>query len=167
MRASKGSPLPRPVVLLGGAPERRGRAACNELLDVTGVPCFADYGAIGTVRDDDERYGGTLYQLGRLAAGKRPDVALALGVRFGFDTPGLRDGGVAWGTTVLQVDSDPAEVGRFAPAGISVIADPGEMLAALASRSRAHVWKVDPDWVGAVRSSLAATRAELDAIDVD
>ncbi len=155
----------RPVVLLGGAPDDAARAACNELLDVTGVPCFADYGAIGVIADDDERYGGTLYQLGRLAAGTRPDVALALGVRFGFDTPGLRDGGVAWGTTVLQVDSDPAEVGRFAPAAISVIADPGEMIAALASRSRAHVWKVDPDWVGAVRSSLAATRAELDAID--
>ena len=35
-------------------PERRGSGPCNELLDVTGVPCFADYGAIGTVSDDDD-----------------------------------------------------------------------------------------------------------------
>jgi acetolactate synthase-1/2/3 large subunit len=156
----------RPVILLGGAPSDAARAAFNELLDVIGVPCFADYGAIGSVADDDDRYGGTLYQLGRLPAGERPDVALALGVRFGFDTPGLRDGGVAWGTTVLHVDSDPAEVGRFAPAAMSVIADPDEMIAALAARSRAHVWKVDPQWTATVRASLAATRSELDAIEI-
>jgi hypothetical protein len=73
---------------------RRRLEPREELLDVTGVPCFADYGAIGTVSDDDERYGGTLYQLGRLAAGNRPDVALrwrAVRVRHA----GLRDGGVA------------------------------------------------------------------------
>ena len=155
----------RPVLLLGGAPGADARAACNELLEVTGVPCFADYGAIGAVADDDDRYGGTLYQLGRLPEGKRPDVALALGVRFGFDTPGLRDGGVAWGTTVLQVDSDAAEVGRFAPAAMAVIADPEETIRALAARSRDHVWKVDPDWRATVRASLAATRSALDAIE--
>ncbi len=59
----------RPLMLLGGAPSDSARVAFNELLDVTGVPCFADYAAIGVVADDDERYGGTLYQLGRLPVG--------------------------------------------------------------------------------------------------
>jgi len=155
----------RPVILLGGAPSARARAAFNELLEVTGVPCFADYGAIGTVADDDERYGGTLYQLGRLPLDARPDVVLALGTRFGFDTPGLRDGGAAWGATILQIDSDPAEVGRFAPASVSIVADPEEAIAVLATRCRDHVWKVDPDWRAAVRGSLEETRSDLDAIE--
>ncbi len=68
------------------APNEAARTSFNELLEVTGVPCFADYGAIGSVSDDDARYGGTLYQLGRLPEGSRPDVALTVGVRFGFDT---------------------------------------------------------------------------------
>ncbi len=167
MRASNGWPARHGRSCCSAARRRRRRGRRSTICSrSTGVPCFADYGAIGSVSDDDARYGGTLYQLGRLPEGSRPDVVLAVGVRFGFDTPGLRDGGVAWGTTILQVDSDPAEVGRFAPAEISVIADPGEMIAALASRSRAHVWKVDPDWVRArFAPRCAATRAELDAID--
>ncbi len=141
----------RPVVLIGGAPSDSARAAINELLDVSGMPSFADYGAIGTIGDDDDRYGGTLYQFGRLPAGSRPDVALALGVRFGFDTPGVRDGGAAFGTTILQIDGDPAEISRFAPVEVGVIADPEATIGALAARCREHVWKVDPDWRAAVR----------------
>ena len=164
-RCSTGSRRGPPGAPAGRCPERRARVACNDLLDVTGVPCFSDYGAIGAVADDDDRYGGTLYQLGRLPEGQRPDVALAVGVRFGFDTPGLRDGGVAWGTTILQVDSDAAEVDRFAPAALAVIADPEETTRALAARSRDHVWKVDPEWRATVHASLAATRSQLDAIE--
>ena len=100
----------RPVMLLGGAPSDAARVAFNDLLDVTGVPCFVEYGAIGVVGDDDDRYGGTLFHFGRLPEGARPDVVLTLGVRFGFDTPGLRDGGISWGTSMLQIDSDPAEL---------------------------------------------------------
>ena len=155
----------RPVVLLGGVPDDAARAACNELLDVTGVPCFADYGAIGTVSDDDERYGGTLYQLGRLPAGSAPTSRSRSACGSGSTRPACataasRGERPCCRSTAIRRRS----VASRQPA-ISVIADPGEMIAALASRSRAHVWKVDPDWVGAVRSSLAATRVELDAID--
>ncbi len=155
----------RPAILVGDRPSEAARAALHELLDVTGIPCFAGYGAIGVLADTDARYGGTLYQLGRLPVGQRPDVALSVGARLGFDTPGLRDGGAAWDTTVLQVDSDPAEVGRFASAAVGIVADPDEALVALAARSSARDWKVDTAWREAVRASLATTRAELDAIE--
>lgn len=155
----------RPVMLLGGAPSDAARVAFNDLLDVTGVPCFVEYGAIGVVGDDDDRYGGTLFQLGRLSEGARPDVVLTLGVRIGFDTPGLRDGGISWGTSVLQVDSDPAELGRFSPAELALVADPEQAIEALAARSRDHAWKVDPEWRASLRAALTATRSELDAID--
>ncbi len=155
----------RPVMLLGGAPSDATRAAFNDLLDATGVPCFVEYGAMGVVGDDDDRYGGTLFQLGRLPEGVRPDVVLTLGVRFGFDTPGLRDGGISWGTSVLQVDSDPAELGRFAPAELALVADPEQAVHTLAARSRDHVWKVDPEWRASLRAVRTATRSDLDAID--
>ena len=60
----------RPVMLLEWHAERHAaRVAFNDLLDVTGVPCFVEYGAIGVVGDDDDRYGGTLLQPGRLTRG--------------------------------------------------------------------------------------------------
>lgn len=155
----------RPALLIGHTPSRDARAAIARFTATTGIPCFVGYGAIGTLADDDPRQGGTLYQLARLPEGARPDVVLAVGVQFGFDTPGLRDGGVAWRTTVLHVDADPAEVGRFAPVAVGLVADPDAMLVAIADRCAAHEWRVSSHWSDIVRDARAGTRAQLDAIE--
>ena len=154
----------RPVLAIGYSPTRAGRAAVVAFVARTGIPCFAEYGAIGTLADDDSAYGGTLYQLGRLPADTRPDVVLAIGVRFGFDTPGLRDGGVGWGTKVLHIDSDPAEIGRFAPPAHGIVADPDRALDALATAAAGRSWNVTTTWPDAVRDARAQTRSELDDI---
>ena len=155
----------RPALLIGHTPSRQARAATARCTATTGIPCFVGYGAIGTLTDDDPCYGGTLYQLARLPEGGRPDVVLAVGVQFGFDTPGLRDGGAAWRTTVLHVDADPAEVGRFAPVDLGLVADPDAMLVAIAARCASHEWSVSSHWSDAVRAARAQTRAQLDAIE--
>ena len=155
----------RPVLLVGHTPWATARAALAAFADQTGVPCFVDYRAIGALADDHAGYGGTLYQLGRLPEGARPDVALAIGVQTGFDTPGLRDGGIGWGTRILHVDADPAEVGRFAPAALALLGDPDTMLADIATRCRTHTWNVAAPWRDAVADARRTTRDHLDAIE--
>jgi acetolactate synthase I/II/III large subunit len=156
----------RPAILLGHTLSGPARLAAAQLVASTGIPCFAGYGALGTVADDDERHGGTLYQLARLPVDQRPDVAVAIGVQFGFDTPGLRDGGVQWGTALLHIDGDPAEIARFGAARLGAVADPDTALAALAVASRTRRWNVSPGWRASVRNALDSGRAELDAIPV-
>lgn len=155
----------RPALLLGHTPSSAGRAAAAAFVEHTGIPLFSDYRALGTLGFDHDRFGGTLYQLGRLPEGARPDVALAVGTQLGFDTPGLRDGGVAWGTALIHADADPGEIGRFGPPRLGLVADPDAVLAALAERAPAHTWAVPDTWPEAVRASLAAIQGGLDTLD--
>lgn len=154
----------RPALLLGHNPSAAGREAAAAFVASTGIPLFTDYRALGTLGHDHDRFGGTLYQLGRLPEGARPDVALAVGAQLGFDTPGLRDGGVAWGTALIHVDADPAEIGRFGPPRLGLVADPDAALAALAERAPARTWAVPDAWPAAVRASRAAIQTDLDAL---
>jgi acetolactate synthase I/II/III large subunit len=154
----------RPAVLVGHTASAAAREALATFATRSNVPCFLDYRAIGALADDHAAYGGTLYQLARLPPDARPDVILAVGVQFGFDTPGLRDGGVAWGTTIIHVDADPAEVGRFSAGPAGLVADPDQMLAAMAARADRTEWRVPAAWREAVQSARSNTRAELDAI---
>lgn len=155
----------RPAILLGHTPSAAGRAAAAAFVEHTGIPLFTDYRALGTLGFDHDRFGGTLYQLGRLPEGARPDVALAVGTQLGFDTPGLRDGGVAWGTALIHADADPGEIGRFGPPRLGLVADPDAVLIALAERAPAHTWAVPDTWPAAVRTSLAAIQDGLDTLD--
>ena len=155
----------RPAVLVGHTPSATARAALAAFADRSGVPCFVDYRAIGALADDHPSYGGTLYQLARLPTEARPDVALAIGVQFGFDTPGLRDGGTGWATRIVHVDADPAELARFAPAALALLGDPDTMLTAAASRCGAQRWRVPDGWRAAVADARRRTRDELDAIE--
>lgn len=155
----------RPVILLGHTPSAVGREAAAAFVARTGVPLFTDYRALGTLGHGHDRFGGTLYQLGRLPERARPDVALAVGAQLGFDTPGLRDGGVAWGTQLIHADADPGEIGRFGPPRLGLVADPDAALAVLAERAGGLTWAVPATWPAAVRASLTAIQADLDALD--
>lgn len=154
----------RPAVLVGHTASGVAREALATFATRSGVPCFVDYRAVGALADHHPAYGGTLYQLARLPLDARPDVVLAVGVQFGFDTPGLRDGGVSWGTTIIHVDADPAEVGRLSAGVAGLVADPDQMLIAMAARAQRFEWHVAATWTAAVQSARSNTRADLDAI---
>ncbi len=154
----------RPAVLVGHTASARARAALATFATQSGVPCFLDYRAVGALADDHPAYGGTLYQLARLPSDARPDVVLAVGVQFGFDTPGLRDGGVAWGAVIIHVETDPAEVGRFSTGPADLVADPDQMLVGMASRATSTEWHVAAEWNAVVQNARSDTRAKLDAI---
>jgi acetolactate synthase-1/2/3 large subunit len=155
----------RPAVALGERPSPAVTEAFRELLRVTGMPCFSAYGSLGVIAEDDEHHGGTLYQLGRLGVEVRPDVLLVLGQPLGFDTPGLRDGGTAWGVRLVRVDSDPTEVKRFADPAVGVVAGTDAAIRALATAAPDHTWPDRSTWRATVRRELGATRAELGAIE--
>ena len=153
----------RPVMLLGGAPSDTARVAFNDLLDVTGVPCFVDYGAIGVVGDDDDRYGGTLFQLG--GCPRKPGLTSC-------SPSACASGSTRPACVTWHLVGNVSAAGRQRPRGARPVPPPrwhsspipaGDQ--ALAARSRDHVWKVDPEWRASLRAALTATRSDLDAID--
>ena len=133
----------RPALVIGDRLSVGDGSAVREFLARTGMPCFSNYGALGVVGDDDEHHGGSLFQLGRLPEGSRPDVIVTVDAVIGFDTPGLRDGGAAWGVQLVAVDA----------------------AAALADAATVD-WPDRSAWRASVRAALSATRAGLGAIAV-
>jgi acetolactate synthase I/II/III large subunit len=152
----------RPAILIGFTPTSEAREFAAHLVAASGVACFTTYGAIGTLADDDPHYGGTAYQLGRLPVGERPDVLLAIGTMFGFDTPGLRDGGASWDTKILHVHGDPSELQRFIGTGAGFVGDPNKFIEAASQIASSVTWTRDLKWLAKVKQSRDKTRAELE-----
>lgn len=157
----------RPAIVLGDRPHGVAMGAVRDMLATTGMPCFANYGSLGIVADDSDRHGGTLYQLGRLTPDERPDVVLLLGQPLGFDTPGLRDGGLDWGAHLIRVDADNGEVNRFAPARHAVVTDPDAFAVALAAAAADVDWPDRAGWRARIRAALARTRTALGEIPAE
>ena len=154
----------RPALMVGHTPSAAARTAIADFVERSSVPCFLGYGGLGSLADDHPLFGGTLFQMGRLDPEARPDVVVAVGVQFGFETPGVRDGGAAWGTAVVHIDADPAEIGRFAPARIGIVADPDAALAALAGAIAPGDFSVDTSWLRAVAASRDRSRRSFDSL---
>ena len=154
----------RPALMIGHTPSTSARAAIAEFVTRTTIPCFLGYGSLGSVADAHPSFGGTLFQLGRLGETEQPDLLLAVGAQFGFETPGLRDGGTGWGTAVVHIDGDPAEIHRFAPAKLGLVADPDAALIALADHSSGVHLGVDPAWVSTVRASRSRSRDSFESV---
>jgi acetolactate synthase I/II/III large subunit len=73
-----------PAVIAGIDVYRSG--AWKELrtfAETSGIPVFTEYEALGTLPSDHPLWMGTNFQLARLKPQQKPDVVLALGVRFG------------------------------------------------------------------------------------
>ncbi|GAB6899143.1 thiamine pyrophosphate-binding protein [Kineosporia succinea] len=90
------------------------------------------------------------------------DVVLALGTRFAETDSSSWDPAYTWGFPpgrLIQVDLDPAEIGRNYPVEIGVVADAGETVAAV----RRAVSATAPDGVHreGLRERITAVRTEL------
>jgi acetolactate synthase-1/2/3 large subunit len=133
--------------------------AWNELrllAESGGLPVFTEYEALGTLPSDHPLWMGTNFQLARLTPQQQPDVVLALGVRFGWNTPRFE----AFKGKIIHVNSDPLEIGRVNTPDVGIVANTQETLRALNERlSRTTV----PDrsaWVARLRDASNAVRAE-------
>ena len=150
----------RPVLMIGQGAAQAG--AEKELLTFAehwGVPVFVDGFAHGIFPSDHGLYGASFYKLAELAeAGRRPDVILALGVRFGLTSGTMSDVAVPADAKIIQIDVDAKEIGRIRPVEIGMRADPRYALRALIAQVAGRNPGVHEDWTRYVRDRLQARR---------
>jgi thiamine pyrophosphate-dependent acetolactate synthase large subunit-like protein len=148
----------RPIVMAGAGAWQCGCAeALKAFAERIGIPVFSDFQAHGLLPSDHPLYGGTFHKLADLSEpGARPDVVLALGVRFGLFTLGASDRLVPRAAKLIHVEVDPTEIGKLREPSVAVPADSRAALAALLAGAGSRRW---PDW-SAWRERIARARAE-------
>lgn len=134
----------RPVIMAGeGAWQCAAAAELLEFVNATGIPVFSDYQAHGLLPNSHPLYAGSFFKMLELTeAAQRPDVVLALGVRFGVFTLGATRL-VPAAATVIHVEVDGKEVGRVRDVTLSLVADSRETLHAMNAHVGNYAW---PDW---------------------
>ncbi len=153
----------RPIILAGaGAWQADCAAELRAFAELTGIPVFSDFQAHGLLPSDHPLYGGTFHKLADLGApGSRPDVALALGVRFGLFTLGSSDRLVPAAAKVIHVEVDPKEIGKLRDVSVAIPADSRETLRALLAKARTQRWPDRAAWHKSVADARTARRARL------
>jgi acetolactate synthase-1/2/3 large subunit len=133
--------------------------AWNELrtfAESSGLPVFTEYEALGTVPAEHPLWMGTNFQLARLKPEQKPDVVLALGVRFGWNTPRFE----TFQGRIIHVHCDPVEIGRANTPAIGIVADTRETLRLLNARLDTTAIPDRSAWVGRLRTAVTQIRAE-------
>ncbi len=150
----------RPVIMAGvGAWQSACEQPLREFVERAGIPVFSDFQAHGLLPSGHPLYGGTFHKMADLTGAERPDVVLALGVRFGLFTLGSSDRLVPSSAQVIHVEIDPKEIGRLRGVALGVVADSGEMLRALLAHPAARTWPDHRHWSEKIRN-LRRTRLE-------
>jgi acetolactate synthase I/II/III large subunit len=141
-----------PAILVGVDVYRSG--ACDELrrfAETSGLPVFTEYEALGALPGEHPLSMGTLFQLARLAPEQKPDVVLAVGIRFGWNAPGFNDG---FSGKIIHIDTDPVEIGRLNTPAIGIVADSREALQMLNGRASGTAWPDRSGWLGRLHEAM-------------
>ena len=147
----------RPVIMAGVGAWQAGCAAeLRAFAEESGIPVFSDFQAHGLLPSEHPLYGGTFHKMADLTGDERPDVVLALGVRFGLFTLGASDRLVPTAAKVIHVEIDPKEIGRLRTVALGVVADSRETLRALSARSESKRWPDHSGWSARIRNLKAA-----------
>ena len=147
----------RPVIMVGAGAYMAG--AENELrtfAETTGIPVYSDFQAHGLLPSKHPLYGGTFHKMADLSApDQRPDVILALGVRFGLFTLGMSDMLVPLAARIIHVEMDPTEIGRLREVAVPIVADPRETLQELNAQAKSQRWPDRKKWQQTIRDAKA------------
>ena len=145
----------RPVIMVGvGAYQSGAEEELRAFAEATGTPVFSDFQAHGLLPSNHPLYGGTFHKMADLsAADQRPDLVLALGVRFGLFTLGMSDMVVPLAAKIIHVESDAKEIGRLRQVAVGIVADPRETLHAMNARARSQKWPDRSRWQQTVRNA--------------
>jgi thiamine pyrophosphate-dependent acetolactate synthase large subunit-like protein len=138
----------RPVIMAGvGAYFSDAGAELRAFAEATSTPVFSDFQAHGLLPSSHPLYGGTFHKMADLSkAGERPDVILALGVRFGLFTLGMSDLEVPLAAKIIHVEVDPKEIGKVRPVTLGIAADPRETLRAMNAAAKTRKWPNRSAW---------------------
>jgi acetolactate synthase-1/2/3 large subunit len=165
----------RPIVVAGGgAVAADARPALQALAELLALPVLTSLAGRGILADDHPLSAGGL-GAHRNRLSKRllaeADVVLGVGCRFEEMETNWREGFVpAPGACYVQIDIDPAEIGRSIPARIGLVGDARAVLEQLLDAVRSHGGGLEPGtWADHPRTretaaGLAAVEAEADAL---
>ncbi|MEH3148683.1 MAG: thiamine pyrophosphate-binding protein [Methylobacterium frigidaeris] len=159
----------RPVLFIGQGTSLSGAgpeiAALQQRL---GIPVITSPNGMGCVPADDPLTLGFIGRNGAYPAnqaGRHADLVLCIGTRFDDRSSSSWHPGYSWNfpaTKLIQVDIDPAELGRNYPPTLGIIADAkafaGQLGAAVAGRR-----DLSRDTWAAWRDEIAGWRAEWEA----
>ncbi|HEY4214355.1 MAG TPA: thiamine pyrophosphate-binding protein [Steroidobacteraceae bacterium] len=138
----------RPVIMVGAGAWQSG---CEEELrtfaDEAAIPVYSDFQAHGLLPSSHPLYGGTFHKMADLTGSERPDVVLALGVRFGLFTLGSSDRLVPRTAKLIHVEIDPKEIGRLRDVALGIVSDSRQMLTALVAHADGVRWPDTRSWV--------------------
>jgi len=145
----------RPVIMAGvGAYFSDAGDELRAFAETAGIPVFSDFQAHGLLPSNHPLYGGTYHKMADLSApDQRPDVVLAIGVRFGLFTLGMSDLVVPLASKIIHVEIDPKEIGRLRQVAVGIVADPRETLHALNARAKSQKWPDHSRWQQTVRNA--------------
>ena len=150
------SPL---IIAGGGAASSDAGQRLKELSRLLSIP-VAVSGARGIVREDDPMCFGPVGVWGYAATNhmvESADTILGLGFRFSDDTTmGWRT--ISTDTKIVQVDIDPAEIGRQYDVALGIVADVNTFLGQLLGYVRKSGKKGTKGWP---RAKLASLQSEL------
>ena len=156
----------RPLIYVGGGLNRaEGRRAVTELAEHLDIPVIHSLMAKGTVPDDHPLLLGMPGFWGLEATNsyaREADVVLAIATRFAETDASSWNPDYTWRfppSRLIQIDLDPAEIGRNFPVEIGVVADAGPAIASIvdAVRRRSPVGTSRPG----LRERIRSTRTDL------
>lgn len=155
-------PAKRPIIMVGAAAwQADAGAELRSFAERAGIPVFSDFQAHGLLPSSHPLWGGTYHKLSQLTASDgRPDVVLALGVRFGLFTMGASDRLVPTSAKLIHVEVDAKEIGRLREAHVGIVADSREMLRALNEHPKTREWPDHSAWQKKVRDAKAERIAQ-------
>ncbi|GAA3667172.1 thiamine pyrophosphate-binding protein [Nocardioides ginsengisoli] len=146
----------RPAIWAGGGVAGAGEQLCR-LVELTGAALFTSNSGRGAVAEDHELCIGNYATTpgGRALLGDA-DLLLSIGTHFRSNETG--DYGLAVPAEHVQVDLDPAAIGRVYPATLGVVADAAAFLDAVVDGLAAAGAQPRPAWAEQVRVTRAAVR---------
>src|ERR1039458_8332513 len=155
----------RPVIMVGVGAYQSGAAdELRAFAEATDIPVFSDFQAHGLLPSKHPLYGGTFHKMADLSApGQRPDVVLALGVRFGLFTLGMSDLVVPLAAKIIHVEIDSKEIGKVRQVALPIVADSRETLIALNARANSQKWPDYAGWQQTVRNTKMERRKRAEA----
>jgi acetolactate synthase-1/2/3 large subunit len=150
----------RPIIMVGAEAYMSGAGdELRSFAEATGIPVFSDFQAHGLLPSSHPLYGGTFHKLADLSVpDNRPDVVLAVGVRFGLFTLGMSDLVVPLAAKIIHVEIDPKEIGRLRQVAVPIVADSRETLCALNARAKSQKWPDHTRWQQTIRDAKAERR---------
>lgn len=150
----------RPLLLIGGGVSI-GNAVSEflEFAKLTKIPVLRTLMGKGVMGENDEQYLGMIGSHGNVEANKvvnKADVIFAVGTRFG-DRATMNSEKFAKNAKIIQLDIDPAEIGKIVPIDIPIVGDVKEVLGAMLDEVKKKPLGIEELWVSSKDRKSALT----------